>query len=137
MIQDIKHVNQVWRQMGTDLNPRYNTSNFMEICTPDYSYLMQIILLDRHDFRANVNFIHDVDRRNRGCRPLVELLDRSVFLNIDFLRDVAYDFADTINPYKTYQAESPFYEWFYPQIRRNEKEQINFVFNEVKKKSQE
>lgn len=127
MKQDIKHVNYVWGKMRKELPIRTLTSNYMEVVTRDYEYSMHIILVERHNFLATVFFEHNFDEKNTQCRTWITGMGRSFFCSIDWLRDVAYDFADMVNPKKQTLDYSPFWELYYPELLEDEREQVRFI----------
>lgn len=125
--KEISHVNQVWRQMRRDLNIHDTGTNYLEIDTLNHEYSMCIILLNRKDFMAKVLFKHNFDEFNKDFHPWLDLMGFYCFLDVDWLKDVAYDFACIDNPNKETKTQAPFWEYIYSELIHAENKKINFI----------
>lgn len=123
MLQERSHVNYVWQKMRQELPTRDVATNYMEVVTCDYEYSMHIILMRRHDFLASAFFEHNFDERNANHRPWIKGIGRYYFCNVDYLKEVAYDFAKVEN----FKDQSLFWNQLYPDFMEEEREQVKFI----------
>ena len=123
MLQERSHVNYVWQKMRQDLPTRDVATNYIEVVTCDYEYSMHIILMRRHDFLASAFFEHNFDERNASCRPWITGIGRYYFYNVDYLKEVAYDFAKVDN----FKDQSLFWNQLYTDFLEEEREQVKFI----------
>lgn len=123
MLQERSHVNYVWQKMRQDLPTRDVATNYIEVVTCDYEYSMHIILMRRHDFLASAFFEHNFDERNASCRPWITGIGRYYFYNVDYLKEVAYDFAKVEN----FKDQSLFWNQLYTDFLEEEREQVKFI----------
>lgn len=87
---------------------------------------------------AKVFWIKDYDRGDlfRTTIRTSRLLGQYIFCDIDWLKDVAYDFAGFINSDKKYKCEEAFYDCFYPNLIKDYKSKIKYLYNvEIKQQS--